>query len=121
VSKKVGAGSLVRCTTVRLKRKWLLSRVELRHPPYNLHRGSPVGTRFAPLFRFMAGITNRPKQAEDENQQRVEQRKDELPDVENVNRPRKDHPMNKDRAQDMASRDRISETGVGLGPDHKGH
>ena len=69
----------------------------------------------------MAGITNRPKQAENENQQRVEQRKDALPDIEAVNRPRKDHPVDKDREQDIASRGRISETGVGLGPDHNGH
>ena len=69
----------------------------------------------------MAGITNRPKQAEDENQRRVERRKDELPEIETVNRPRKDHPVDKDREHDTASRARISETGVGLGPDHKGH
>src|SRR5438105_9472303 len=64
----------------------------------------------------MAGITNRPKDAEEEGQRRVEQRKDELTDIENVNRPRKDHPVDKDRKHDIASRDRISETGVGLGP-----
>jgi hypothetical protein len=69
----------------------------------------------------MTGITNRPEQIENENQQRVEERKDELPDIEAVNRPRKDHPLDKDREQDVASRDRISETGAGLGPDHKGH
>ena len=69
----------------------------------------------------MAGITNRPKQAEDENQRRVERRKDELPEIETVNRPRKDHPVDKDREHDIASRARTSGTGVGLGPDHKGH
>jgi hypothetical protein len=69
----------------------------------------------------MTGITNRPKQIEDDNQQRVEAKKDELPDIENVNRPRKDHPVDKDQERDLASRDRISETGVGRGPDHKGH
>jgi hypothetical protein len=69
----------------------------------------------------MAGITNRPKRVERENQERVEERKDELPDFESVNRPRKDHPMDKDREHDIPSRDRISETGVGRGPDHKGH
>jgi hypothetical protein len=69
----------------------------------------------------MSGITNRPEQIEEENQQRVEQRKDELTDIEAVNRPRKDHPVDKDRERDIPSRDRISETGVGLGPDHHGH
>jgi len=69
----------------------------------------------------MTGITNRSKEAEKEGQRRVEERKDELTDIENVNRPRKDHPVDKDRKKDIASRDRISETGVGLGPDHKGH
>ena len=69
----------------------------------------------------MAGITNRPDKIEEDNQQRVEARKDELVDIEAVNRPRKDHPVDKDRERDVPSRDRISETGVGLGPDHKGH
>jgi hypothetical protein len=52
---------------------------------------------------------------------RVEAREDELPDIEAVNRPRRDHPIDKDREQDLASRGRIVETGVGLGPEHKGH
>ena len=69
----------------------------------------------------MAGITNRPEDVEEQNQQRVEKRKDELPDIESVNRPRKDHPLDKDRERDIVSRGRISETGVGRGPDHKGH
>jgi hypothetical protein len=69
----------------------------------------------------MAGITNRPENVEQENQKRVEERKDELPDIERVNRPRKDHPVDKDREHDVPSRDRISETGVGRGPEHKGH
>jgi hypothetical protein len=69
----------------------------------------------------MTGITNRPQDAEQENQQRVEERKDELTDIETVNRPRKDHPVDKDRERDIASRGRIAETGVGRGPDHKGH
>jgi hypothetical protein len=69
----------------------------------------------------MTGITNRPEKVEDENQARVERRKDELPDITQVNRPRKDHPVDKDREGDVASRDRVSETGAGRGPDHKGH
>jgi hypothetical protein len=69
----------------------------------------------------MSGITNRPERLEQEGQQRVEEKKDELPDVEAVNRPRKDHPLDKDREQDIPSRGRIAETGVGLGPEHKGH
>ena len=69
----------------------------------------------------MTGITNRPEAVENENQERVERRKDELPDITQVNRPRKDHPIDKDRERDLVSRDRVSETGVGLGPDHKGH
>ena len=69
----------------------------------------------------MAGITNRPKRDDRDNQQRVEERKDELPDFENVNRARKDHPVDKDREHDIESRGRIHETGVGRGADHKGH
>ena len=69
----------------------------------------------------MSGITNRDKRIEDDNQQRVEERKDELPDIEAVNRPRKDHPMDKDQSDDVASRGRISETGAGRGTEHRGH
>ncbi len=69
----------------------------------------------------MAGITNRPEREEEEGQQRVERQKDKLPDFEAVNRPRKGHPMDKDREQDLQSRGRISETGAGEGLDHKGH
>jgi hypothetical protein len=69
----------------------------------------------------MTGITNRPKQEEDANQQRVEERKAELPDTTSVNRPRKDHPMDKDREHDVPSRDRIAETGAGRGTEHQGH
>jgi len=68
-----------------------------------------------------AGITNRTPQEEAERQQRVQQRAEELPDFEAVNRARKDHPMDKDRESDIESRGRISETGAGRGPDHKGH
>lgn len=74
-----------------------------------------------PEKQTRSGITNRSPREEAERQARVEQRKDELPDFETVNRARKDHPMDKDRETDIASRDRIAETGVGLGPDHKGH
>ena len=80
-----------------------------------------IGTWFASLLSAMTGMTNRPQKAEEENLQRVEKRKDELTDIESVNRPRKDHPVDKDREHDVASRGRIAETGVGLGPDHKGH
>jgi hypothetical protein len=38
-----------------------------------------------------------------------------------VNRPRKDHPVDKDREDEITSPDRISETGAGRGLDHKGH
>jgi hypothetical protein len=69
----------------------------------------------------MTGITNRPKAAEDQNQERVEERKAELTDLDNVNRPRKDHPMDKDRTKAVPGDDRISETGAGRGPDHTGH
>ncbi len=69
----------------------------------------------------MSGISNRDKDIENERQQRVERRKDELPDHETVNRPRKDHPMDKDRKRDVESRDRVSETGAGRGTDHTGH
>ena len=67
----------------------------------------------------MAGITNRPKRDETKNQQRVERRKDTLPPIENVNRPRKDHPLDTDREHDVPSRDRVTETG--RGPEHRGH
>ena len=69
----------------------------------------------------MAGISNRDPKVEKQNQQRVEQRKDELPDIEAVNRPRKDHPVDKDRKDEVAERGRISETGAGRGPEHRGH
>jgi hypothetical protein len=69
----------------------------------------------------MPGISNRDERIENEGQQRIEKRKDELPDFEAVNRARKDHPMDKDRAHDVPGRDRISETGAGRGTDHKGH
>ena len=45
----------------------------------------------------MTGMTNRPEHVEDENQQRVEAQKDRLPDFEQVNRPRQDHPMDRDQ------------------------
>jgi hypothetical protein len=64
----------------------------------------------------MAGISNRSKREEDERQQNVERQKDRLPDFEAVNRARKDHPMDKDREQDVQSRQRVSETGVGQDP-----
>jgi len=67
----------------------------------------------------MAGITNRPQPEENENQQRVEERKDQLPDLEQVDK--KDHPVAKDQESDINARDRVSETGAGRGLDHKGH
>jgi hypothetical protein len=67
----------------------------------------------------MAGITNRPKGQEEQNQQRVEAQKDKLPDIEQVDK--KDHPVAKDREHDVPSRDRISETGAGRGTEHEGH
>jgi hypothetical protein len=68
----------------------------------------------------MAGITNRPEELEEANQQRVEQRKDELPDIEAVNRPRKDHPVDKDRAADPSERGRSSDASGGRGPEQTG-
>ena len=67
----------------------------------------------------MAGITNRPESVEQQNQQRVEARKDELPDIEQVDK--KDHPVAKEQEHDVPSRDRVSETGAGRGPEHQGH
>jgi hypothetical protein len=69
----------------------------------------------------MTGITNRPEKVEKDNQARVEQTADKLPDIEAVNRPRKDHAMDKDRENDVTERGRISETGAGMGPEKKGH
>ena len=69
----------------------------------------------------MTGITNRPHKVEEQNQQRVEAQKNDLPDFEAVNRARKDHPMDKDREFPPEQADRLSETGVGRGPDHQGH
>ena len=68
----------------------------------------------------MTGITNRPEPVEDENQQRVERRKDELPDITQVNRPRKEHPVEKDQPADAETRERPVEPGVGLGTKDKG-
>jgi hypothetical protein len=67
----------------------------------------------------MAGITNRPKRVEDQNQQRVEARKDELPDVEQETKHQ--HLVAKDKEHTVESRDRIAETGAGRGTDHEGH
>jgi hypothetical protein len=69
----------------------------------------------------MAGISNRSKKEEHDNQRAVEARKSELPDIEAVNRPRKDHPIDKDREAPVEERGRISETGAGRGLEHKGH
>ena len=69
----------------------------------------------------LAGITNRPDDLDRENQERVERRKDELPDERIANRPRKDHPLDKDREEPIEGRGRIVETGAGRGTDHKGH
>jgi len=69
----------------------------------------------------MTGMTNRDLKLEQANQRRVEARKDELPDIDAVNRPRKDHPMDKDRKGDVAERGRTSETGAGRGTEHRGH
>jgi len=69
----------------------------------------------------MTGITNRDPRAEGENQQRVEKRKPQLPDIEAVNRPRKDHASDKDRERDLDERGRVSETGAGQGTEHSGH
>ena len=69
----------------------------------------------------MTGITNRPEPVEDENQQRVEAQKDRLPDFEQVNRPRQDHPMDRDQEFPPEQADRVSETGAGRGWDHQGH
>lgn len=86
-----------------------------------------LGTRTAASPRMAAkrkdrtGISNRSPQEEAARQARVEARKGNLPDFETVNRARKDHPMDKDRESDIASRDRVSETGAGRGLDHIGH
>jgi hypothetical protein len=69
----------------------------------------------------MAGISNRSKKEEDDNQRKVEARKSELPDFEMANRARKDHPIDKDREAPVEGRGRISETGAGRGLEHKGH
>jgi hypothetical protein len=69
----------------------------------------------------MTGITNRPEPVEDENQQRVEAQKDRLPDFTQVNRARKDHPVDKDQEFPAAEADRVQETGAGRGLDHQGH
>jgi hypothetical protein len=67
----------------------------------------------------MAGITNRPQSEEDRNQEYVEARKDELPDLEQVDK--KDHPVAKDQEHDVPGRDRVTETGAGRGLEHQGH
>jgi len=67
----------------------------------------------------MPGISNRPKRVEAQNQQRVETRKDELPDLEQQTKHQ--HLVGKDQEHEVAERDRVSETGAGRGPEHKGH
>jgi hypothetical protein len=68
----------------------------------------------------MSGITNRPDSVEAENQERVERKKDELTDFTQVNRPRKDHPVDKDRAANVTPEDEVAEPGVGRGTEHIG-
>ncbi len=67
----------------------------------------------------MAGITNRPKGLEDQNQERVEARKDELPEV--AQETKHQHLVGKDQEHGVEGRDRIAETGAGRGTDHEGH
>ncbi len=67
----------------------------------------------------MSGISNRPKDVEDQNQDRVEQQKDQLPPNEEAGK--KHQPVGKDEADTLESRGRITETGAGRGPEHKGH
>ncbi|MDQ3810499.1 MAG: hypothetical protein M3336_09430 [Chloroflexota bacterium] len=67
----------------------------------------------------MTGITNRPEPVEDANQQRVEARKEELPDVEQETKHQ--HLVGKDQEHSLEARDRIHETGAGRGLEHKGH
>jgi hypothetical protein len=69
----------------------------------------------------MTGISNRPEDVEDAGQQRVEARKDQLPEADTVNRLRKDHPADKDRATSADEAGRVAETGAGRGPEHQGH
>ena len=67
----------------------------------------------------MSGITNRPKELEDENQERVEQKKQTLPADEQ--RGKHDHPVGKDAADEPEERGRVTQTGVGRGVGHAGH
>jgi hypothetical protein len=69
----------------------------------------------------MTGMTNRPEHLEEENQERVEAQKDRLPDFEQVNRPRQDHPMDRDQEFPPEEAGRVTETGAGRGLDHQGH
>lgn len=66
-------------------------------------------------------MTNRPEYVEDENHERVEAQKDRLPDFEQVNRPRQDHPMDRDQEVPAEESGRMNETGAGRGWDHQGH
>jgi len=68
----------------------------------------------------MAGITNRDPNLEKENQQRVEARKDQLPDVQKVNRPQKDHMMDKDHKTEASDRAPTSNTDARRGTEHEG-
>lgn len=67
----------------------------------------------------MSGISNRPKNLEKQGQRRVEEQKDKLPDLEQLDK--RDHPVAKDQANQPADRDRVSETGAGRGTEHEGH
>jgi hypothetical protein len=65
----------------------------------------------------MAGISNRPEDVEDENQERVEERKAELgrESAEGATPPAKN------RDDEPEERGRVTNTGVGRGPEHSGH
>jgi hypothetical protein len=65
----------------------------------------------------MAGISNRPEDVEDQNQERVEERKAELAQESAEGAT----PPAKNQADEPEERGRVTNTGVGRGPEHSGH
>lgn len=67
----------------------------------------------------MTGITNRPDNVEEENQERVQETAEQLPGADTAGSQGK--PANKLTDSSVAERGRVSETGAGRGTEHKGH
>lgn len=67
----------------------------------------------------MTGISNKPEGEEEARQEVTREHRAELLPEDQAGP--KDHLDGKNRSEGVESRDRVSETGAGRGPVHKGH